>query len=49
MALGRFEKNIRCRQHPHCGRVVFIIKGNDYRLIAAVSYQAELALIKWLE
>jgi mRNA interferase HigB len=29
-------------------RVVFNIKGNDYKLIAAVSYQAGLVLIKWL-
>ncbi len=29
-------------------RVVFNIKGNDYRLIVAVDYQRKIVFIKWL-
>lgn len=29
-------------------RVVFNIKGNDYRLIAAVDYKRKIVFIKWL-
>jgi mRNA interferase HigB len=29
-------------------RVVFNIKGNDYRLIVAISYHYQVLLIKWL-
>ncbi len=29
-------------------RVVFNIKGNDYRLVVAVNYAYKLVLIKWL-
>jgi len=29
-------------------RVVFNIKGNSYRLIAAVDYQRQIVFIKWL-
>ncbi len=29
-------------------RVVFNIKGNDYRLVVAISYEFQLVLIKWL-
>jgi mRNA interferase HigB len=29
-------------------RVVFNIKGNDYRLITAVDYERKIAFIKWL-
>lgn len=29
-------------------RVVFNIKGNDYRLVAAVDYKKEIVFIKWL-
>ena len=29
-------------------RVVFNIKGNDYRLIAAVDYERQSVFIKWL-
>ncbi len=29
-------------------RVVFNIKGNDYRLVVAISYAFQLVLIKWL-
>ncbi len=30
------------------GRVVFNLKGNSYRLVAAVDYQRQLVFIKWL-
>ena len=29
-------------------RVVFNIKGNDYRLVAAIDYQRKVVFIKWL-
>jgi len=29
-------------------RVVFNIKGNDYRLVVAIDYQREIVFIKWL-
>ena len=29
-------------------RVVFNIKGNSYRLVAAVDYQRQVVFIKWL-
>jgi mRNA interferase HigB len=29
-------------------RVVFNIKGNDYRLVAAIDYATHILLIKWL-
>jgi mRNA interferase HigB len=29
-------------------RVVFNIKGNDYRLVAAVDYRRQIVFIKWL-
>lgn len=29
-------------------RVVFNIKGNDYRLVVAISFEFQLVLIKWL-
>jgi mRNA interferase HigB len=29
-------------------RVIFDIKGNDYRLIAAIDYQRQIVFIKWL-
>jgi mRNA interferase HigB len=29
-------------------RVVFNIKGNDYRLVTAIDYQRKLVFIKWL-
>ena len=29
-------------------RVVFNIKGNDYRLVVAINYQYQVLLIKWL-
>lgn len=29
-------------------RVVFNIKGNDYRLVAGINYQAQSIFIKWL-
>ncbi len=29
-------------------RVVFNIKGNDYRLVVAIDYQREIIFIKWL-
>lgn len=29
-------------------RVVFNIKGNDYRLVVAIHYQFQIVLIKWL-
>ena len=29
-------------------RVVFNIKGNDYRLVVAINYQVQVLLIKWL-
>ena len=29
-------------------RVVFNIKGNDYRLVAAVDYRRQVVFIKWL-
>ena len=29
-------------------RIVFDIKGNDYRLVAAVDYQKSIVWIKWL-
>ena len=29
-------------------RVVFNIKGNDFRLVAAISYQYQVLMIKWL-
>ena len=32
---------------PKAGRVVFNIKGNDYRLIAAVNYRAEVVVIRF--
>jgi mRNA interferase HigB len=40
------------RSHPKAnilkgGRVVFNIKGNDYRLIAAVNYQANVLVIRF--
>ena len=38
--------------HPHAsilkgGRVVFNIKGNDYRLVAALQYQAGVLVIRF--
>jgi mRNA interferase HigB len=30
------------------GRVVFNIKGNDYRLVVAVNYRRQTVFIKWL-
>jgi mRNA interferase HigB len=30
------------------GRVVFNIKGNDYRLVVAVNYQYQIVFIKWI-
>jgi mRNA interferase HigB len=29
-------------------RVVFNIKGNDYRLVAAINYRHQIVFIKWL-
>ncbi len=29
-------------------RVVFNIKGNDYRLVVAINYHSQVLLIKWL-
>ncbi len=29
-------------------RVVFNIKGNDYRLVVAINYAFQVVLIKWL-
>jgi mRNA interferase HigB len=29
-------------------RVVFNIKGNDYRLVVAINYRRQIAFIKWL-
>jgi mRNA interferase HigB len=29
-------------------RVVFNIKGNDYRLIAAINYEHQILFVKWL-
>jgi mRNA interferase HigB len=29
-------------------RVVFNVKGNDYRLVVAIDYQREIVFIKWL-
>lgn len=29
-------------------RVVFNVKGNDYRLVAAVDYRRQIVFIKWL-
>ena len=29
-------------------RVVFNIKGNDYRLVAAINYRLQIVFIKWL-
>lgn len=29
-------------------RVVFNIKGNDYRLVVAINYAAQIVMIKWL-
>jgi mRNA interferase HigB len=30
------------------GRVVFNIKGNDYRLVVAIHYRLQIVFIKWL-
>jgi mRNA interferase HigB len=30
------------------GRVVFNIKGNDYRLVVAVNYQHQIIFIRWI-
>jgi mRNA interferase HigB len=30
-------------------RVVFNIKGNDYRLVVAINYRHQIVFIKWLE
>jgi len=30
------------------GRVVFNIKGNDYRLVTAIDYRRQIVFIKWL-
>ena len=30
------------------GRVVFNIKGNDYRLVTAIDYRRGIVFIKWL-
>ena len=29
-------------------RVVFNIKGNDYRLVVAINYRRQIVFIKWL-
>jgi mRNA interferase HigB len=30
------------------GRVVFNVKGNDYRLVTAIDYRRQIVFIKWL-
>jgi mRNA interferase HigB len=30
------------------GRVVFNLKGNDYRLVTAIDYRRQIVFIKWL-
>jgi mRNA interferase HigB len=30
------------------GRVVFNIKGNDYRLVVAIHYRHQIVFIKWI-
>ena len=37
----------RCESLASAGRVVFNIKGNDYRLIAALQYQVGVLVIRF--
>ena len=38
--LGRYD--------PNTDRVVFNIKGNDYRMVAAIDYRRQIVFIKWI-
>jgi mRNA interferase HigB len=42
------ERSYRTAGIVSADRVVFNIKGNDYRLVAAVDYRRQIIFIKWL-
>ena len=42
------EAAVQHGKHYSVERVVFNIKGNDYRLVTAISYKGQTLLIKWI-
>ena len=44
---GRYQSLASAGEHSEGGRVVFNIKGNDYRLVAALQYQADVLVIRF--
>jgi len=42
------KKQVRSASVLTSERVVFNIKGNDYRLIAAINYEYQILFVKWL-
>lgn len=46
--LGGREAGLSDRQHRLAERVVFNVKGNDYRLVVAIDYEKGIVWIKWL-
>jgi mRNA interferase HigB len=45
---AELKASIRSASIVNAERVVFNIKGNDHRLIASISYQYQVLLVKWL-
>lgn len=45
---GELKASYRTASIIDSERVVFNIKGNDYRLVAAIDYESQILFIKWL-
>jgi mRNA interferase HigB len=45
---ARLKEQLRSASIVSAQRVVFNIKGNDYRLVAGVNYQSQAVFIKWI-
>jgi mRNA interferase HigB len=45
---AELKKQVRSASVLTSERVVFNIKGNDYRLIAAINYEYQILFVKWL-
>ena len=45
---GGRQESLRDRQRHQWERVVFNIKGNDYRLVTAIDYARQAVFIKWI-
>jgi len=45
---AELKEQLRSASIVSAQRVVFNIKGNDYRLVAGVNYQSQAVFIKWI-